>query len=146
MKPRFTISADGGARGNPGPAALGYVIRDSEGKLVKALGEAIGETTNNVAEYRAAVAALKKLKALIGTIRARETEVEVRMDSELVTRHMNRQYKIRDAKLVPLFIELWNATQDYGAVRFHHVPRSDNREADQLVNEALDRPQGNIAI
>lgn len=146
MNPHFTISADGGARGNPGPAALGYVIRDSEGKIVKASGEAIGETTNNVAEYRAVVAAFKKLKSLIGASRARETEVEVRMDSELVTRHMNRQYKIRDAKLVPLFIELWNATQDYGAVSFRHVPRNENREADRLVNEALDRAQGNIDI
>lgn len=133
------IYSDGGARGNPGHAAIGFVIKAVQGQILHERGEAIGEATNNAAEYRSVLAALKKLKALIGSAHAKQARVEVRMDSELVVRQMNRQYKIKSQDLAPLFIELWNLTQDFGTVRFRNVPREENREADRLVNEALDR-------
>lgn len=141
---RFIINADGGARGNPGPAAIGYVIRDGEGRTLKSAGEAIGEATNNIAEYRAVIAALKRLKAFVGSKRVKRASVEVRMDSELVVRQVNRQYKVKSADLAPLFIELWNLAQDFGAAAFTSVPRGENSEADRLVNEALDREQPNL--
>jgi ribonuclease HI len=134
----FIIYADGGSRGNPGPAALGYRIEDGEHRLLKEAAEYLGETTNNVAEYRAAIAALKKLKAMIGRKAASRASVEIRMDSELLVRQLNALYKIREPQLMPLFIELWNLKQDFASVTFRHIPREENREADRLVNEALD--------
>lgn len=136
----FIIYSDGGARGNPGPAAIGYVIQDSKSRPLKEHGEAIGEATNNIAEYRAIIAALKKLKGLIGGERAKKVRVEVRSDSELIVRQLNAQYKIKEKELVPLFVEAWNVRQDFGKVQFVHVRREQNRAADYLVNQALDKP------
>src|SRR3989344_2943447 len=123
----FVIYTDGGSRNNPGPAAIGYVIQDSSGRPLKEHGEAIGETTNNVAEYKAVIAALKKLKSLIGGERAKKGRIEVRSDSELIVRQLNAEYKIKEPELVPLFVEIWNARQDFGEVLFVHVRREQNR-------------------
>jgi len=141
---KLIIYTDGGSRGNPGPAAIGYVIKDAAGRTVKGYGEAIGETTNNEAEYRAVIAALQKAKALLGGKRIKEIEVDVYMDSELVSRHLNHQYKIEEESLFPFFIKIWNLEMDFARVAFHHIPREKNREADRLVNEALDAEQGNL--
>lgn len=143
---RYIVYADGGARGNPGPAAIGFVLQDGKGAIIKQVGEVIGETTNNVAEYRAVIAGLKKLKALIGKEKCSTAEINVRMDSELVVRQMNAEYKIREPQLVPFFVELWNLRQDFGSVTFMHVRREENRGADRMVNEALDRIQRGLAI
>lgn len=129
---KLIIYTDGGARGNPGPAAIGIVIGS------KHYGEYIGESTNNVAEYKAVIFALKKAKQLIGKAKAKETKVEVRMDSELVTHQLNGRYKILDKDLQPLFMEIWNLKLDFKKVDFVYIPREQNKIADKIVNEALD--------
>ena len=134
----FIIYTDGGSRGNPGPAAIGFVIQDSKERLLKEHGEVIGETTNNVAEYKALVAALKKLKALIGSDKAENSIVEIRADSELLMKQLRGEYKIKEETLIPLFIEIWNSKQDFKDIVFVHVPREQNKKADHMVNAALD--------
>lgn len=137
------ISADGGSRGNPGPAALGVVIEPAAGSGLaggrKEYGEYLGELTNNEAEYRALIFALKKAKQVYGKARVKTMAVEVRMDSELAVKHLNAEYKIEDEKLQPLFLEVWNLKLDFGLVRFVAVPRAKNRRADYLVNQVLDQ-------
>lgn len=128
---KLIIHIDGGARGNPGPAAIGVVVGE------KTYQERIGNTTNNVAEYKSAVFALKKAKQLLGKKKG-ESEIEVRTDSELLYKQLAGRYKIKDKELQPLFIELWNLQQDFKKVKFVHVNREKNRLADQLVNRALD--------
>lgn len=129
---KLIIYTDGGSRGNPGPAAIGVVVGG------KKYGEAIGETTNNVAEYKAVIFALKKAKALLGKNKAKETEVLVNLDSELIFKQVIGEYKVLDKDMQPLFIEVWNLMQDFKKVEFKHIPREQNREADKMVNEALD--------
>ncbi|HXF44301.1 MAG TPA: ribonuclease HI family protein [Candidatus Paceibacterota bacterium] len=137
---KLTIYTDGGARGNPGPAAIGVLVEDpsaSSGR-VKSYSEAIGNTTNNVAEYRAVIFALTKAKALLGADKAKETELEIRSDSELVVSQLKGEYKIKDKDLQPLFVEVWNKMQNFKKVEFVLIPREKNKEADALVNRALD--------
>jgi len=135
---KFIIHTDGGARGNPGPAAVGVVIKGPA--EIKKYAEYIGETTNNEAEYRAVIFALKKLKQLIGKEKSKsEAEAEIHLDSELLYNQINGQYKIKEKKLQQLFLEVWNLKQDFKEVSFKHLPREDNRGADKLVNQALDK-------
>ena len=129
---KLIIYTDGGSRGNPGPAAIGVLVASKE------YSEYIGETTNNVAEYRAVIFALKKAKQLVGKAKAKQMEIEVRMDSELVVRQLNGKYKILEPDLQPLFVQVWNLKLDFKKVDFVHVPREQNRKADRLVNKALD--------
>lgn len=130
-KNKIIVYTDGGSRGNPGPAAAGAVIGNRE------YAEYIGETTNNVAEYRAVIFALKKAKQLFGKKNTKGLKIEVRLDSELVGKQMRGEYKILEPELQPLFIELWNLKQDFASVDFKIVPRSQNRRADFLVNREL---------
>lgn len=134
----YTIHADGGSRGNPGPSASGYVIEGDGIRPVHA-GHFLGVTTNNVAEYTAAILGLNRLKALIGIENARAAHVRVMSDSELLVRQVNGEYKVKDAELKKLFVDLYNARQDFAKVTFSHVRREHNQEADRMVNEALDR-------
>ncbi len=129
---KLLISTDGGARGNPGPAAIGFVVGG------KHYGETIGNTTNNVAEYKAVIAALKKAKQLLGKTEAKKTDVELRLDSELIYKQVGGQYKILEPELQTLFIEVWNLLQDFKSVKFKKIPREENKEADRMVNQALD--------
>ena len=135
---KIIINTDGGSRGNPGPAAVGAVIANEQGEVLKKYGQAIGRGTNNEAEYEAVIFALKKAKALFGKGKAKETEVEVKMDSELVVRQLNHQYQLKQEHIQKLFIRVWNAMMDFKSVSFRHIPREQNSEADKLVNEALD--------
>lgn len=135
---KLIIYTDGGSRGNPGPAALGVVIQDASGKLIKEYGEALGVKTNNEAEYEAVIFALKKVKALFGKEKTKTMTLDVRMDSELVMKQLTGKYKIEEEKLFPLFIKIWNLKMDFGAITFTHIPREKNKEADRMVNEALD--------
>lgn len=128
---KLIIYTDGGARGNPGPAAIGVVIGD------RSYSEAIGNTTNNVAEYQAVIFALKKAKSLLGGDKAKETEVEIRSDSELLVSQVKGEYKIKDEELKPLFIDVWNKMQNFKKVNFVLIPREKNKEADKLVNQSL---------
>jgi len=127
------IFTDGGARNNPGPAAIGVVIGDKE------YAEYLGETTNNVAEYQAVIFALKKTKHLVGKDKLKNTKVVVNLDSELVANQLNGKYKILEPDLQPLFLEIWNLKFDFPNLVFQHIPREKNKRADRLVNEALDK-------
>lgn len=129
----LVIFTDGGARGNPGPAAIGAVVGG------KSYGEYIGEATNNVAEYKALIFALKKAIALLGKTKAGETDVRCNMDSELIVNQLNGVYKIKDPDLQPLFIDVWNLRRDFKSVSFTHIPREKNKLADRMVNAALDK-------
>ncbi len=129
---RILVYTDGGARGNPGPAAIGVVVGN------KKYGERIGETTNNVAEYKALVFALKKAKQLLGKTKAKQTELEIRTDSELMYMQILGKYKILEPELQQFFLEIWNLKQDFKNVQFKKIPREENKEADRMVNEALD--------
>ncbi len=134
---KIIVYADGGARGNPGPAAIGVVIARGK-RVVGRYGENIGERTNNEAEYEAVVFALQKIKHLFGKQKTRDLEVEIKMDSELVARQLAGKYKITEERFFPLFIKIWNLKMDFGGISFVEIPREENKEADRLVNETLD--------
>lgn len=140
----LVIYTDGGSRGNPGPAAVGVVFADATGRVSKRFGKSIGVKTNNEAEYEAVRFALAKAKALFGKKRVRTMAVEVRMDSELVARQLNAEYKVEEERLWPLFMAIWNIRLDFGRLSFRHVRREENREADRMVNQALDSEQGRL--
>jgi ribonuclease HI len=141
---KIIVHTDGGSRGNPGPAAIGVVIQDSRGNPMKTYGKTVGVRTNNEAEYEAVVFALLKVKALVGGVRAKKVFLDVFMDSELVKRQLSGEYKIEQERLFPLFIKIWNLRIDFGSVLFNHIPREKNKEADRLVNEALDKEQKSL--
>ena len=130
------LSTDGGARGNPGPAAYGYVLETPDGTLLDARGETIGVATNNVAEYRALVAGLEA--ALARGV----TELEVVSDSELLVKQMRGEYKIKNEALRALADEAERLEDRLGRVTYTAVRREDNELADRLVNEALDATSG----
>jgi ribonuclease HI len=123
---------DGGARGNPGPAAVGAVVTSPEGSVLAEKGVYIGEATNNVAEYRAVLLGLELARQLGAR------EVEVVNDSELVARQIGGQYKVKHAGLKPLFIETMRELRAFDRWTVRNVRRESNERADQLVNEALD--------
>lgn len=135
---KIIIYTDGGSRGNPGPSAIGVVVCDEKGKTVKEYAEKIEEGTNNEAEYRAVIFALKKTKALFGKDAVKNMETEVRADSELLIKQLNGEYKVMEPKIQPLFLEVWNSKIDFKKIKFVSIPREKNKEADRLVNEALD--------
>jgi ribonuclease HI len=132
---RARLFTDGGARGNPGPAAAAYVLESDDGTVLDARGEAIGVATNNVAEYRALVAGLAKA-AELGV-----DEVEVVSDSELLVKQMNGEYRVKNQALIDLSLEASRLARKLGRVRYRSVRRAENELADRLVNEALDRAQ-----
>jgi probable phosphoglycerate mutase len=126
------LSTDGGARGNPGPAAYGYVLEADDGTVLDARGEAIGVATNNVAEYRALIAGLEKALELA------IDELEVVSDSELLVRQMTGEYKVKNETLRDLNDEAETLARKLRRVRYTAVRREHNELADRLVNEALD--------
>jgi ribonuclease HI len=135
----ITVYTDGGSRGNPGKAAIGVVFCNEKGEIIKKFGEYLGDgLTNNEAEYQAVIFALKKFKAVFGKAVAQVSEVEVRSDSELLVNQMNGKYKLENEKIQQFFIEIWNLKIDFAGVKFKAIPREKNKEADKLVNEALD--------
>ncbi len=131
MKAR--LSTDGGARGNPGPAAYGYVLEDEDGTVLDARGEAIGTATNNVAEYRALVEGLRR------AAEAGVDDLTVVSDSELIVKQMRGEYRVKNAALRDLFLEATDLASRVGRVTYTAVRREHNELADRLVNEALDR-------
>ncbi len=135
----IVIYTDGGSRGNPGKAAIGVVFVNEMGQVINKYGEYLGDNlTNNDAEYMAVIFALKKFKAVFGKKIAEVSEVEVRSDSELLVNQMNGKYKLENEKIQKFFIEIWNLKIDFANVKFKLIPREKNKEADRLVNEALD--------
>ena len=136
---KFVIYTDGGSRGNPGKAGIGVVICNEKEQEVKKYGEYLGDgLTNNEAEYRAVISALKKFKALFGKTLVESTEILIKSDSEFLVKQMNGEYKVLDEKIQKLFMEIWNLRMDFKMIKFKHIAREKNREADRLVNEALD--------
>jgi ribonuclease HI len=134
MEEKIVMYTDGGSRGNPGPAAIGVYIET----LGKKYGQCIGNTTNNEAEYQALILGLKKIKQEIGNAKAKTAKIECRLDSELVVKQLNHEYRLKERHIQDFFLEVWNLMLDYGSVSFIHVPREQNKIADALVNEALD--------
>jgi len=129
---KYIVHTDGAARGNPGPAAIGVVIEDDQGHTVYEASRALGVRTNNEAEYLALITALEYIKA------TRPDEAEFRLDSELVVKQLNGQYKVKEPRLRALHgqaVMLLNAVPKY---KFRHVRREENARADELANEALD--------
>ena len=126
------IFSDGGSRGNPGPAAIGFVLKDKDGKNVYKEGRFIGLATNNCAEYTALSEALKK------AVKIGAEEVACFLDSELVVRQLSGQYKVKDANIKTYFRNLSSLLASFKKISFNHITRDKNFEADKLVNEALD--------
>ncbi len=129
---RARLFTDGGARGNPGPAAYGFVLEAEDGTVLAAEGEAIGEATNNVAEYSGLVAGLRK------AIELQIDDVELVSDSELMVKQMRGEYRVKNEALQELFREATALARRLGSVEYRHVKRAHNELADRLVNEALD--------
>lgn len=136
---KITIYTDGGSRGNPGPSAIGVVYVNEKNQTIKEYSEYLGDKlTNNEAEYKAVIFALKKFKALFGKEIAKKSEVEVKSDSELMVKQLNGEFKIINENIQPLFLEVWNLKIDFLKVMFKQIPREKNKDADRLANEALD--------
>ena len=137
MKPNadFTIYADGGARGNPGPAAYGFVIYDEHGSNIYEEGRGIGNATNNVAEYSAVIAALK----YVLSIKYKVLSIKFFLDSQLVAEQLSSRWKIKNENLRNLYFTTRELEKKIGAkFTYSSVPREQNQEADRLVNLALD--------
>ncbi|MDO8490010.1 MAG: ribonuclease HI family protein [bacterium] len=132
MGHKVTIYTDGGARGNPGPAGIGIVIVNESTSQRYGFGEYIGETTNNQAEYRALLFALEK------SLDQGADEAACFLDSELVVKQMRREYRVKEPGLAQLFLKAWNIASQFKKVSFSHIPRARNKEADALVNKAID--------
>jgi ribonuclease HI len=134
MSNRFVIYTDGGARGNPGPAGIGAVIWDTEvDKKVVEISEYIGIATNNQAEYTALLKALQKAKQLGAN------NINCYLDSELIVKQLNGEYKVKNLELSKIFVKIWNLICDFQSIKFFHIPREKNKSADALVNQAINK-------
>ncbi len=129
---RVIIHADGAARGNPGPAAIGATLKDETGNTLASISQRLGHTTNNQAEYRAVIAGLEKAVALGAK------EVIIKSDSELIVKQINGRYKVKNAALRPLYQEVVKLAGKLDGFSISYIPRERNREADALANQALD--------
>ena len=127
----FFLYADGGSRGNPGPAGIGAVILDAKKKKVKEIYKYIGEVTNNNAEYNALICALEEA----GNLGA--DEVIVNLDSELVVKQLNGEYRVKNSDIKPLFEKAVSALKNFKSFEIRHIDRSKNKDADKLVNKAI---------
>jgi len=131
MNTKLIINTDGLSKGNPGPGAIGATLKNIHGKNVAVISQAIGITTNNVAEYKALIAALEKARILGAK------EIEIRSDSELMVRQISGRYKIKSVSLAPLYLQVNKLLGKFAAVKIMHVPRELNAEADKFANAAI---------
>lgn len=135
MARRLTVFADGGARGNPGPAATGFVVKDSSGKIIHQQGKYIGKATNNVAEYQAVIEALKWIKS---SIQYPVSSIQFFLDSKLIVNQLNGLFKVKEIKMRNLIIKVRQLEREVGGNVFYQlVPRQKNLLADSLVNQIL---------
>jgi ribonuclease HI len=132
LSEHLLVHVDGGARGNPGPAAIAAVVAEPEGEVLEEHPNTIGQATNNVAEYRALLLGIERARALGAR------EVDLVGDSELIARQVRGEYRVKDAGLRPLHAQVIEALRDFDRWTIRNVPRGDNARADGLVNEALD--------
>jgi len=135
---RVVINTDGAAEPNPGPAAIGAIIKDEQGRLVTTISQGIGRTTNNQAEYRAVIAALEK------AIELGAKQVDISLDSQLVVRQISGKYRVKNAALKPLYQQVKHLQSLLEGFTITHIPRQQNTEADNLANIALKRPHTTI--
>lgn len=133
---KVKIFTDGAARGNPGPSAIGIVMESGGAK--KTYREFIGYATNNEAEYKALIFALQKVKLIHGKTKSKGLILDCYLDSELVVKQLNHEYKVIEENIQKLFLITWNLAVDFKEVTYSHVPRAKNAEADHLANMALD--------
>lgn len=141
---KITIYTDGGSRGNPGPASAGIVFCNEENKVFKKYSYYLGDKiTNNEAEYSAVILALKNFKKFFGAKIAKISIVKLKSDSQLLVKQMKGEYKIKNPKIQKLFLEVWNLRTEFQEIKFKFIKREKNKEADALVNEALDNYQKN---
>ena len=139
---KITIYTDGGSRGNPGPAGAGIVFCNEEGKIFKKYSYYLGDKlTNNEAEYLAVIFALKNFKKFFGVKIAKVSTVCLKSDSQLIVKQMKGEYKVKNPEIQKLFLEVWNLRTDFQDVKFKFIKREKNKEADAMVNEALDNHQ-----
>ncbi len=131
MNPFAQIFTDGAARGNPGPAGIGVVIRNDE-KILAEVSDYIGKTTNNVAEYMALIRGLEE------ALDMEERNIEIFSDSELLVKQMNGEYKVKDDGLIPLYYHAKSLTRKFKHCRIHHIIREENKLADKLANQGID--------
>ncbi|MEI6494522.1 MAG: ribonuclease HI family protein [bacterium] len=138
---KIFLNTDGGSRGNPGNAGAGAVVSDDQGTVLKKTSKALGIMTNNEAEYQAVILGLETLKKMYGKKLA-NLDIVVRMDSELVCKQLNGQYKVKEARLHTLFMVVWNVkVADFPNITFTHIRREQNALADAMANEAMDRAE-----
>jgi len=133
MNKIIKIFTDGGARGNPGPAAIGVVIKDEKDNILKEYREFVGKATNNQAEYMALIKGLELVKEF------KPQKVICYLDSELIVKQMKQEYRVKDKNLQSLFIKAWNAALGLKNVSYQHIARDLNKEADKLLNLELDK-------
>ena len=131
------VFTDGGARGNPGPAATGVVVKDESGLILEKFGRYLGKTTNNVAEYQAVIDGLKICKSIL--IKSNFTKASFFIDSQLVVQQLNGIFKVKDQNLKTLFIEIKQLELNLPPIEYNQIPRSQNKEADFLVNKTLNQ-------
>ena len=136
---QFTIHADGGARGNPGPSGAGAVIRDGLGNIVGTVSKFLGHQTNNVAEYEAVIGAFEVLEKLVPAGERKGASIMVKMDSMLVVKQMRGEWKVKHPNMKPQHARLRALEEKFGSVSFAHVYREENADADALANQAMDR-------
>lgn len=141
MSKKLRIFTDGGARGNPGPAGIGVVIQAYDAQLKdyhtkKTIKKYIGEATNNQAEYQALIAALEAVKELGAE------EIECMLDSELMVKQLRHEYKVKNRELAELFVKIFNLASGFKKISYQHIRREFNKEADRLVNQAIDEALG----
>lgn len=127
------IYTDGASRGNPGPSSIGIVIKDAKKQILMEISDYIGEGTNNNAEYLAVIRAVKE------AIKLKADSVTIYLDSELIQKQLNGQYKVKNKTLQKYFIEILNLRKLFSCFDVYHIPRSQNSEADRLANLALNR-------
>ena len=136
---QYIVYSDGGARGNPGPAGCGFVVQDKEGNILHEGSEYIGETTNNQAEYQALWLALEHIKKTSTAHPQPLTLIKCYLDSELVVKQLNKEYKMKNKDLRLWFDKITMLNFEWGGIiSFHHVRREKNKHADRLANEAMD--------
>lgn len=141
----YTIYTDGGSRGNPGIAGAGAVIKDASGKTLKEVIEPLGEATNNFAEYSAVLVALDALRKVVKKAERKSVQIEVKMDSELVRNQLSAQWKLEEETLWPIYMKIHNILiEHFPNVKFTHVRREQNQEADRLANLAMDQVEGSL--
>ncbi|MBU1119064.1 ribonuclease HI family protein [Patescibacteria group bacterium] len=133
MAQTYSMYTDGGSRGNPGPAAAGAVLYGKKGEVLGEVSKALGKMTNNQAEYMALILGLKKAKKL--NIKS----ITSFLDSELIVKQLNGEYKVKNEGMKVLFEEVTDLTQEFKSISFKHIPRTKNKYADALVNKALDK-------